>query len=313
MLHNYSQYKHLHFGITCHYDAHDRCSAGVRDSALTNHGALQAERLGLHFAGKGIRFTHIFSSDLQRAFKTADAIRIAQPTESPDDSSPLSVVQLPILREQDFGSFEGLHVSARSNRAKETNTPTVDGGPLEKKTNDGVFQDVESKEAMTARADNFLESYLIPTLARDVGPQEYAVAVVSHGIFLTVLWRCFLRRFTPSCVSAAPGALPARDHLSLEFLGGWSNTGYLELCISKRAEEVLPPTPDIVPIQATETSPDDRGEFVPFLQHWRLQIEAVNERDHLVTLKRTGGGVGSSKVDEEQRKIDTFFKRRRVD
>jgi hypothetical protein len=38
----------------------------------------------------------------------------------------------------------------------------------------------------------------------------------------------------------------------------------------------------------------------------------VNGKDHLKGLKRTGGGVGSSRHDASQKGIESFFKRRKV-
>lgn len=274
-------------------------SAGVRDSALTNHGALQTERLGSHLAAREIGFTRIFSSDLQRAFKTAEAIRTAQIAATDDKSSLLTTIKVPLLREQDFGSFEGKHVSTRSSHAKGTYVDIAQAQP--QRIDD--FRDVETKEAMTARADEFIDKHLLPLLpAREVD-EDHVVAVVSHGILLAVLWRSLLRRFSAGSVSFAPGIAPAGKAVSVEFLGGWSNTGYLELELIKGPESEMP---------SLESKPDDRHESTRRLNTWRLQIKAINERSHLTNLKRTGGGVGSSRLDNEQKKIDSFFKKRRV-
>jgi hypothetical protein len=48
------------------------------------------------------------------------------------------------------------------------------------------------------------------------------------------------------------------------------------------------------------------------LPGWNIIIQKINGKDHLKGLKRTGGGVGSSRFDEGQRKIETFFKKQKV-
>src|ERR1700759_2039622 len=45
--------------------------AGTLDSALTNHGVEQANRLGEFFTQNEVIFSHIFASPLSRAFRTA--------------------------------------------------------------------------------------------------------------------------------------------------------------------------------------------------------------------------------------------------
>ena len=75
---------------------------------------------------------------------------------------------------------------------------------------------------------------LLPYVADDE-----TVAVVAHGIILTHLWRSILGRFLPGNVSVAAGVMVGGAGLGLEYLGGWSNTGYLELEITSKGG-VLP-------------------------------------------------------------------------
>ncbi|KAI9747813.1 MAG: hypothetical protein M1815_003884 [Lichina confinis] len=195
----------------------DNVAAGLTDSALTCHGVLQTERLGAHFVARGIEFTKIFSSDLQRAYKTAEAIRSAQPAGGADGSVAVETTQLPLLREKDFGPLEGVAISPQSSRR------TVTAGDAQPP------RDAETKEAMAARADEFLDNHLLPLLEAQCGDDADVMAVVSHGIFLGVLWRALMHRFPPSNVSLAAGVGPNWKTVPLEHLGGWSNTGYLEL------------------------------------------------------------------------------------
>jgi len=47
------------------------------------------------------------------------------------------------------------------------------------------------------------------------------------------------------------------------------------------------------------------------LSGWDLHVLAINSVEHLRGLKRTGGGVGSSKFHEDQTRIDSFFSKKR--
>lgn len=254
--------------------------AGTRDSALTNHGVLQAERLGQYLTKRGLRFTHLFSSDLQRAHKTADALSAAQ-TNKPDKKLPVKQVKL--LREQNFGFYEGKPFYARpsgSNKSgKEEHRAQHNQEP--------GFQDVEPKESLMSRADMFTHEYLLPLICKDSGSREYTVAVVSHGIILNYLWRSILKLFAQRTVALAPGLSvgAAGTSTPLEYLGGWSNTGYLEL--------------DIQPVMSSKA---------PAVR-LRMIIKAVNGKEHLQGLKRTRG-VGSGKHDEGQKKIESFFNKK---
>lgn len=291
-------------------------SAGVTDSALTNHGVLQAHRLGAHLVAINLKTACIFSSDLQRAFKTADAIRTAQ------DPIPQPVLQLPLLREQDFGFYEGKRFYERPKdsvkNGRELHTDTH-------KTTPG-FVDVESKESMGIRASAFVDLHLLDHL--DETPGHQAVVVVAHGIILTHLWRSILRRFDPKKVTMSAGVEGADR--GLEYLGGWSNTGYLDLEItSSKTKSVLNAPIDVAkkdghhpdaiftpadiltaPVAKPADStplPQDDSKF----SNMSLVIKAVNSLEHLKGLKKTRGGIGSLKHDSTQKTMDSFFKKRK--
>ncbi|KAI4956709.1 hypothetical protein J4E86_005179 [Alternaria arbusti] len=313
--------------------------AGSRDSALTNHGYQQATRLGQHFRSQGLTFTHLFSSHLQRAVKTAGKIREAQLTPASDDNTAKAVpdvVQLRALMEQDFGSKEGKKFHDR----------------LDNKDTPG-FVEVESKEIMAHRADSFLDEHLLPLLGEASKDADTVVAIVSHGIFLSTLWKRLLLRLPHKSVALSP-ELQATARHSLEHLGGWSNTGYLELYMTKAEPDdhsasgdvhvVLSPEPSSSPVEMPATDqglgevkvPQAAIEHGPACQQeseaptrvpgqsspaiaprlaegWSATILAINGKDHLRNLKRTGGGVESSRHDASQKSIETFFKRRKVE
>ncbi|KAF3052729.1 hypothetical protein E8E11_010155 [Didymella keratinophila] len=329
--------------------------AGSRDSALTNHGYQQATRLGLHFKALGLTFTHLFSSHLQRAAKTAGLIREAQLSQKNDTEGAEDVpevTQLRTLMEQDFGDLEGKKWA--DIQAELQNKPG--------------FVAVETKDAMGRRADTFLDEHLLPLLGNTAGSEDLTIAIVSHGIFLSTLWKRLLRRSPAKSIILSPD-LSSTARPSLEHLGGWSNTGYLELRMTRDGVEELSPhaeaspsatsKPDVshpaesktndtigavevpplavsgttseveasqaahevaandvnvAPAAAAPTTPTTpRSSKLISAQGWRTTIMTINGKDHLKGLKRTGGGVGSSRHDASQKGIESFFKRRKVD
>ena len=258
--------------------------AGIRDSPLTSHGVLQASKLGQYFAKQAITLTHIFTSDLTRAVKTSERIQ-----EEQQDPEKAEVTHIQNLREQNFGYLEG-----RSWQSKES--PLSSEGHDQHKRPDTPSndrQDVESKDSMKRRAQEFLDQHLFPLLVRPDKDEPLVVAIISHGMLLATLWRCILSSQPPDSVKLAP---EVNAPLSLEHLGGWSNTGYLEITLSAAAT------------LHTETKPHSGGTVLPKRQ---LTVLAVNKRVHLTGLKRTRGGVGSSQHDEKQKSIDSFFKKPR--
>ncbi|KAF2005051.1 phosphoglycerate mutase-like protein [Amniculicola lignicola CBS 123094] len=308
--------------------------AGTTDSVLTNHGYQQATRLGLHFKAMGLSFTHLFSSHLQRAATTAGLIQEAQVALPATDRSVPNVVQLPVLMEQDFGFYEGKKWYDKRDDPKAT----------------PGFVDIESKESLAQRADAFLDSHLLPLLNSSTGPTSKVIAVVSHGIMLSTLWKRLLARLPHHSVTFAPELLANTRAPTLEHLGGWSNTGYLELHmqyavsiapLESATQAELPQSQDIagqtsveavvddVPVtksttvvatgsEATMKSDQPTGSVSQGLQvrlptGWTTTIQSVNGKDHLGSLKRTRGGVGSARHDSSQKNIESFFKRKKLE
>ncbi|KAH0553000.1 hypothetical protein GP486_006804 [Trichoglossum hirsutum] len=271
--------------------------AGVTDSVLSNHGVSQARYLGAHFASAGLRFTKIFSSDLQRAFKTAEAICLAQPSQM--ERNPPPVHRLDILREQDFGSMEGVTYLTR-------HRGTTGRGESSRLGEDTGFKEMESMESMVARMNTFLDERLLPLVAEDPEKDilaEEVVAIVSHGVILSVFWRCLLSRFDPQSVLPSPRAFEQSGG-SYNHMTRWANTGYSELHIRRKLDEQVKQD-DASVIPKSLSVPDADGMLVA----WSLTIRSINDRDHLAGLKRTGGGIGSSKSDGAQQNIEAFFKK----
>lgn len=310
--------------------------AGVRDSTLTNHGVEQTERLGEYLARNGVRLTHIFASPLSRAYKTAEAVYSAQRKATQDDSGSekLAIVKVPEIIERDFGYYEGKPFNTRPGSKSYAGDASAD-----KAKRQPGFVDVESEESMAERIDVFLNDRILPLIDEDSKDRELIVAIVSHGMLLTHFWRRLLLRLPRKSLTIAPEAMPARDNVILDHIGGWSNTGYMELVIcrngellppeaasqksvdgSDAAEEATLPTPvppslepedaevSVAPVTSNEKTAGSAASG-QILVGYSTTIVAVDSKLHLLGLKRQRGGIGSLAHDESQRKLDAFFKK----
>lgn len=227
------------------------------------------------FRTQGIQFSKIYSSDLQRARLTAEAlVPGSNPEELPTyNETANTVVLLQILREKDFGSHEGQKWPVFL----------------------GEAQGKESRTSLEIRAKVFLDDNILPLLGGDHTKEE-VVAVVSHGQFLSVIWRCLISFFGERAISTAPGI----DRVNML---PWSNTGYLELEIKQLATTSAPNQTD--PTREISRNKQASG--------WLVKVLTVNGQHHLSTLKRTRGGIGSSRHDKGQMQIDSFFAKPKTD
>ncbi|KAK0634382.1 histidine phosphatase superfamily [Bombardia bombarda] len=255
--------------------------AGVRNSPLTAHGVLQARRLAEHLASRsGIGpIRHIFSSDLQRAADTAQAIIDAQqPRDLLMTRERLQLVKVPELRERDFQSAEGKRFgTARA--------------------------DAETHEEMRVRADRFVRHHLAPLLSATTSSQdEGSIVIVSHGILLNSLFRVLLMRYAPSELSRMAKAGPARS----EYLVSWSNTGYLEAIVTPGPLATAVPAGRVA-VTGTSSAAAHPANVNMKLPRVTLVVLRVNVTSHLEGLKKTRGGIGSAQFDTKQRTMDSFL------
>ena len=268
--------------------------AGVTDSRLTNHGLLQAQRLGKYLATtRDLRLTHMYASDLQRAWMTAEELRTGQGTCFKQGAVLPEVVKLELLREQDFGSLEMTAWASRQT----FETPTIPTDPN--------FRHKETAEAMRTRADQFINDFLAPLWALADDSQNQCVAVVSHSLFLACLWKALINRFDARTIHLGPEVGQASPDRPLEYMVMWANTGYLE------AEIKVKPTDSAASSVLLDRSLI-RQNPTPF-STLTLKVITINGKDHLLNLKRTRGGVGSAAYDTRQKNIDGFFKRPKPD
>lgn len=180
-----------------------------------------------------------------------------------------------------------------------------------------------------------MDEHLLPLLGHTHKPGCGAIAIVSHGILLSHLWRRLLLRLPPKSVTVAPDIIANKGSINLQHLGGWSNTGYLQLlftpeggggAVVDRPLAPLPSSPNVTsprhPAAEREshTEIDEENDRVPgkpsfnskMLVGWSTLIVAIDRKDHLVGLKRQRGGICRSAHDEGQQKLTGFFKRKRT-
>lgn len=263
-------------------------SAGSRDSPLTSHGVLQTRRLGAHLASRRNILgpvTHIFTSNLQRAYRTAEAIADAQSGSSSTSGktvATLEVVQLPDLREKDFGSAEGVKYAAKAvGRA---------GG--------SIPSDSETRDAMSVRVNRFITNKLKPVLEAHQS-EKATVAIVAHGLILGSLLQALKTRFPAQIPVSPDGYGPG---------AAWSNTGILQAKIENFA--VLQSAnvgPDNISVsgQSSEEIDAEVGSLCP--SRLTMTVQCINNIDHLNGLKKTRGGIGSAQFDSRQRPVTAFF------
>lgn len=199
---------------------------------------------------------------------------------------------------------------------------------------------------MTLRADTFVSGYLLDLMKAI--PDDETVVVVAHGIILNHLWRSILRRFPSNKVTMAPGVGGADR--GLEYLGGWSNTGYLDLevkssmtgartpvkkpsdvdqlvdssSIHEGGQSMIGTDADtLTQSKSTLIPPPTTAQVKSLTQvcsltsvepvDRRLTIKAVNSLEHLKGLKKARGGTGSLKHDSKQKTMESFFKKRKTE
>lgn len=128
------------------------------------------------------QFTAIHSSDLKRAFTTAEATRDEQ-------KSPLDVIRSPLLREQNFGAAEGKPWKAARQPRMSLEEHYAKGiFPMQRTRND-KFPEGESLYDVALRAERVIDEILFPYFFTDTH-----IAVASHGLFIKELLHALLKR-----------------------------------------------------------------------------------------------------------------------
>ena len=147
----------------------------------------QARALGKFFADT--HFTAIHTSDLKRAFWTAQALCDAQKDHKPTfDSSEL-------LREQHFGVAEGKPWSYSSSRNVNLEEEMAKGVYPMLHGSDDKFPGGESSNELAQRAHKAIATLVLPHVwqAAKEGKTGIHVAVVSHGLCILQMISEFLK------------------------------------------------------------------------------------------------------------------------
>ncbi|TQS34848.1 hypothetical protein Golomagni_04754 [Golovinomyces magnicellulatus] len=287
--------------------------AGITDSPLTNHGMVQSRKLGQFLRSNDTHIERIFSSDLQRSFLTAEAIRKSQKTTA------APVIRLEILREKNFGKYEGTKISRGGVESTSISSrPVSNTGMIE------MSHGTESSRSMKTRAESFIDLHLAPSL-RDAS-ENSTIIVVSHGIFLGHLWRELLRNFDTEVISKTLTHTNSME--SLEKIKGWYNTAYLELCITRRCKEKIfssnsTPVNDQTLHSATciqsaqspqkstytlgKNNTNHHASSNKLLSQMQMTVMSINRRDHLEGVRKSRRGTGSLKYEPTQRTMFSYF------
>lgn len=249
---------------------------------MTTHGVLQAQRLATYLAIRSSTIgpvQYVFSSDLQRASDTAQAIidsQVSTGTNKGRQTTAVQLVKVADLRERNFGSAEGKRFGAPRG-------------------------DAETHEEMRVRAERFIKEHLDPLLddlVRGMKPAA-SIVVVSHGILLNSLLKALLTRYAPAELFRLTNTMPAAGQSV--YLASWSNTGYVEAVIGTKQ----------LSTGAASTGLTFAGSSMaatPLVPVVTLSVARVNAVDHLDGLKKTRGGIGSAQFDNKQRTVDSFFR-----
>lgn len=281
---------------------------------MTNHGAVQAQRLGIYLDSLGIRLGHVFSSNLRRAYLTAEKLLECQ------KSHLARTVQLQCLQECNFGPLEGTNFDRK-------HTTKTSSYRLHSASHSHSCH-VESKSSMQARASFFIDKYIRPILIFHNDSESYAIAVVSHGIFLSHLWIQLHTRFQAGRKFISPRVLNASNCFDLDYTGTWSNTGYLELDITKdhplsdnsakQLNELNFATSEssqctVGPAVGSSDTKDSTlntstlGSSVSYPLDLYIMIQAINSQEHLKNLRKGRGGIGNIAFNPSQKKISSYF------
>ncbi|HEY95843.1 MAG TPA: histidine phosphatase family protein [Dehalococcoidia bacterium] len=180
-------------------------AGGWYDTSLTEKGVNQAEKLADFLYGEiSISGIPVYSSDLKRAFETAEII--ARPFHS-------SVIQDERLREMSFGDAEGKPREWRNEHI----TPLPEDGD---RLNHRIYKNAETRKDVGTRICEYLDEIISKN-------DEYLI-IVSHGQALTFIIMAWLKVPVENMDYCNFRAAPARvTYLQKDDLYGNRNVVYV--------------------------------------------------------------------------------------
>ncbi|KAI9930203.1 hypothetical protein AWENTII_003313 [Aspergillus wentii] len=263
---------------------------------LTDNGKTQVQLLARHLRDRGLRFTRVFSSDLDRVTMTAEGI-----CQQQLEGGILTPVQISELREQSMGWLDDTRWRPGVPASSVSSPDSLRGGQP-------TYTDEESMASMRSRANNFLENELLPLVEGPSGDDE-VVAVVAHGMILQVLWVCLADLFNSEDISLAPGV--SQSDFGDYIRPVWSNTGIMEIAIQKRppaAKSVREATqPSVFLFGTIQLSIQDDSKAP--LSGWYLIVLSVDNTLHLENeqqVGRTRWTVQETVPESRQDSMDQF-------
>lgn len=204
---------------------------------------------------------------------TANALFDAQPDPKP------SIHISPLLKEQNFGKAEGTTWLGRQDPNMTLEGHFASGKYpmlLDRKLK---FPDGESLNDLAARADQAIRELVLPHMlqAARAGTQDVHIALVSHGLCISEMVANLVRR--------GQDKAPRTDYRGL------LNTAWTRATVRvKRASTG----------GAMDISEDDLSSLL-------VNVTDINRHEHINTVKRHKGGIGSSAYDPKQQDICDFF------
>lgn len=244
-----------------------------------------------------VRFTQVFSSDLDRATETAQGICSQQLGSGP----MLVPIQTPNLREQSFGSLEGTRWQSGAPASSISSPDALRGG-------EPIYTEEESVVSMRTRVNAFLQDHIMPLLIGTSSSDE-VIAIIAHGVILQVLWVCLADLFNQSEIYLAPGV--GQDDFGDYVRPVWSNTGVMEVDI--RPSSTVP----VSARQAARPPPFLLGSLQRSdyrespLAGWSMTVISADDTSHLdkaQQVERTGGTVRNAVHESRQQSTDQFYR-----
>lgn len=301
----------------CQQNVGQAAATDESNSGLTETGKTQVQHLARYFRDNLVQFSHIFSSDLDRATDTAQAICKYQLGAG---AARLAPIQTHLLREQQIASPGSLEGTRWKSGAPASSTGSPDGLA----GGEPGYTEEESLGQMKARASSFLRDFVVPLLD---GPpsrgnnKEEVVAVIAHGMILQVLWICLADFFNPGDIHFGPGVSQA--DFADQVAPIWSNTGVMELDIKPGRGGVANTATAAGVITASNTAATTASPSVltgsipramgtgtgPPFAGWSMTILAVDSTTHLSTTQigRTGGTVRNTVHGSRQGPMDELY------
>lgn len=169
----------------------DKILQGHIDTCLNEHGRKQAKCAGERLSQ--IHFTHVISSDLKRAYETA---QLMVQVLNENDKSIETIKQDHRLRERNFGVLENQSVLVLAEEARKRNVSPRSFTP----------EGAESPDLVRTRVVDFFED-----VCRNSHDQDH-ILIVAHGGFIWELFRHFFE--TLDCSLPMGATKGAHKHVS---------------------------------------------------------------------------------------------------